>query len=156
MVFNVGGPPAYRAGKQLAAMPAFHDAYQPIAFEAVVPMRHRGTFYVRRQSPRIGIRRDSHGLIVPGFLLKTRGPTRLDHHRVLVAQLEAGERSFVDLPKDLPPDPTITSRNAVAVKSSVAAAVVATWDKRRPHRLVLKNTTRHPVQVAEILIDTTP
>jgi hypothetical protein len=66
--------------RALHARPEFRERYQPVLFEGSDPFVHRFTAWVRRDSPRAGVRRDGDRVTVPAHLFVSGSdtPARLD------------------------------------------------------------------------------
>jgi hypothetical protein len=72
VVFHLpdGGPnPEFRSGREMVANPAFYSDYVLIPFEASGPPRFLSGIWVRRDSSRIGIKRDDSLITIPGYLM---------------------------------------------------------------------------------------
>lgn len=150
IVFDVGGGPSYRAGREMAATEAFARDYQPVRFEARSPRVHEGVFYLRRSSPRTGIRASSEGLVVPGYLLLTRTPTIIGARGGLVAAVARGERAFAKLDAPIPPGATFR------IDSHPPDAARATIDPRHPQLLVVSTDREESVEIEQITIHPPP
>lgn len=66
--------PCFRSGKLMALDPRFAESYIPVWFEGDAPFAFRSRIYVRH-SGRIGVRRESGRVVVPGWLLASNPET---------------------------------------------------------------------------------
>ncbi len=57
-----------RAGRELDARPEFHEQYEAVRFVAREPSPQRFDAWVRRDSEKIGIRREGDRIEIPGYL----------------------------------------------------------------------------------------
>ena len=92
-----------RSGKEMQADPRFAAAYVPVWFRGTDPYPFDALLFARRDSPRIGIRRDPTRVVVPAFLFSQgQLPVTLDANGnlgLLVPQVSAARWSGFALPE---------------------------------------------------------
>lgn len=92
IVFNVGSPPHYRSGDELARLPAFHERYVPVTV-STEPAGYRGIVYINKYSekPGLGIVATASSVTVPGILFAAQGTiARLDERARPVVDVQPG------------------------------------------------------------------
>jgi hypothetical protein len=62
-----------RVGRELDARPEYHAAYAPVTLVADDPSEQRFVVWVRRESPRVGLRREADAIAIPGHLFAAHG-----------------------------------------------------------------------------------
>jgi hypothetical protein len=87
-----------RAGRELDAMPEYHEAYAPVTLVGSEPFEHRFVVWVRRDSEKVGIRSSGERVEIPGHLLAARGVgvARLDASPRFEAMVDRGNRGRVE------------------------------------------------------------
>jgi hypothetical protein len=77
----------FRSGEEMAATAEFEALYTPVRIQIAEPREHEGTIWVRKSSDKIGIRKTSGTLVIPGYLLNANPDTAafLDQGRLAVA-----------------------------------------------------------------------
>ena len=74
IIYHVGSLGSdLRSGRELDAMPEYHEAYAPVSLVATQPFEHRFIVWVRRDSEKVGIRSSPERVAIPGHLLAARG-----------------------------------------------------------------------------------
>jgi hypothetical protein len=74
IIYHVGSVGSdLRSGRELDALPEYHELYSPVALLGTEPFEHRFVAWVRRDSPRVGIRSEADRISIPGHLLAANG-----------------------------------------------------------------------------------
>jgi hypothetical protein len=74
IVYHVGSVGSdLRSGRELAALPEYHELYAPVQLVGTQPFEQRFVAWVRRDSPKVGIRATRDRIAIPGHLLAARG-----------------------------------------------------------------------------------
>lgn len=143
IVFHTGTPPMAPVGRRMQHDRRFKRDYQAVRVLATRPMRHRGTIYVRRSSPRVGIQASASGLRIPGYLVPGRDPASINRDGVLVGHLRAGESASVDVGGRVP-------LGAINVRTLPPNAAQAARDPKNANRIIVRAIER--VEVEAIVI----
>lgn len=89
-----GGPkPCFHSDEQLLSLPEFQIGYQLVSFEARALQRFQFSLWVRRESPKVGIRRSDCYVQVPAMLLG-------DDSGATFSRLGEGNRVVTEVPSD--------------------------------------------------------
>lgn len=63
-----------RVGRELDALPEYREAYAPLTlFGGAAPVEERFVVWARRESPRVGLRREGDSIAIPGHLFAAQG-----------------------------------------------------------------------------------
>jgi hypothetical protein len=89
--------PCLRSGRELFAIPEFRRDFTLVQFDGCEPDTQRARVWVRRESERIGIRRNMDSVAVPGFLLNGNRETvaRLEGDRLAIT-VDAHSGAWID------------------------------------------------------------
>ncbi len=99
IIYHVGSLASdLRSGRELDAMPEYHEAYAPVSLVATQPFEHRFIVWVRRDSEKVGIRSSPERVAIPGHLLAARGVgvARLDLSSRFEALVDRRHRALVE------------------------------------------------------------
>lgn len=72
IVFHLGSPPGFEAGRQIKRDDRFKRDYMPVVFRGYVPHERDGRVYVRTRG-RVGVQVEDDAVTVPGYLLEGTG-----------------------------------------------------------------------------------
>ncbi len=117
IVFTAGNPePQFQYEVDFAPGTPFRTQYVPVWMQGSDPFVFAGTVWMRRESPRIGMRRDGGALVIPGvfFAGSEANAARLNDGRTLETPLRAGDTLRCTLPGAIPADARITIRGTHA------------------------------------------
>jgi hypothetical protein len=104
IVYHVGSVGSdLRAGRELAALPEYRARYAPVQLVGTEPFEQRFVAWVRRDSPKIGIRSGSDRIAIPGHLLAAQGvgiagPDASGRFAAIVGRGSPGLVERIDLP----------------------------------------------------------
>jgi hypothetical protein len=74
IVYHVGSVgSALRSGRELDALPEYHELYAPVMLVGTEPFEQRFVAWVRRDSAKVGIRVAADRIAIPGHLLAAHG-----------------------------------------------------------------------------------
>jgi hypothetical protein len=74
IVYHVGSlGSALRSGRELDALPEYHELYAPVTLVGTEPFEQRFITWVRRDSAKVGIRAGADRIAIPGHLLAAHG-----------------------------------------------------------------------------------
>ncbi len=74
IIYHVGSVGSeLRSGRELAALPEYHELYAPVELVGSEPFEQRFVTWVRRGSPKVGIRAELDRIAIPGHLLAAKG-----------------------------------------------------------------------------------
>jgi hypothetical protein len=143
--------PGFRAGAELDRSPEFHAQYVPVNLRVPGPRPYLATLWVRRDSPRIGLRRTASTLTVPGYLLiaNPESVTTLTARGGLAVLVEKGEPAGLRLfpAPAAPRSVTIASPTPEALQTSMGRGVngLSLW---------ISTESETPAEVDEVILTT--
>jgi hypothetical protein len=154
IVFNIGGLLAFRCGLQFARMPRFFDEYAAVHCRVPSSPKYDWILWVRKRSPKIGIRKTANEVRIPGFLFKGVSGTcpTFNARGELIIPVSAGHAAKLDLPPDLYSS-YLYGRWILEIRGSNPDQVQAsaTPEGERPGLLLTSSSTA-PVEVKEVVM----
>jgi len=87
-----GYEPCFRSGKEMTAGETFHQLYTPVVFEGRRPYNQQSIIWVRRYSPKIGIKQTPERIEIPAYLFNGNPDSiaHLDNSNNFVTPISAG------------------------------------------------------------------
>ena len=149
IVFTVGSPPEFHAGRQLAAAPAFHERYSPVMVRTQ-PLEYLALIYFNKYSNKLGmgIIDSDTTVTVPGFLFTGKDSiAHLNDESRLVASISSGQALGVVFITDAQ-----LAGSAVEVRSSDPSSITAEVQQHESHVAITLRSTGAAAEIEEVIL----
>jgi arabinofuranosyltransferase len=139
--------PVFRSGHQMWQTNEFHQLYTPVEFRGTYPHEFVATLWIRRYSPKIGIRQTDSQILVPGFLLNDNPETvaYLNQNDEPVVAVASGQHAGIVIPS------LSTGDWRIEVKTPHPEHIHSRLERRGgAARMVVTCSSPQPVEISEI------